>query len=392
MKKGNMDFYRKSTIQVTCEKGLVPWLEDELKGANEKIIRKHKTGLELEGTLIDCIRLNLFTRTAYSVLYLLRGFKANTPDELYNEAKKIPWHGIIPNDSYFSITTNVQNESIHDTRFPSLKLKDAIVDKIKEETGERPDSGKERHRIVITLNWYYDKVWIYINTSGRKLSDRGYRKMPHTAPLRETLAASIIRASGYTGETPFINPMCGSGTLAIEAAMLARGNYPQINRDNFCFMHLNGFKPEFYTERRDLSLKSREGVSLPLKPIIASDHDPEAIRSAQINARTAGVEDLIEFIECDFSETPIPEGDRGTIILNPEYGERLGEFSELQSKYRRIGDWLKQSCSGYKGYIFTGNIDLGKQVGLKASRRFEFFNGNIDCRLLKYDLYDGSKR
>ncbi len=386
-----MDFKRKSTIQITCEKGLVPWLEEEMRQAKENIIRTHKTGVELSGTLHDCIRLNLTSRTAYNVMYLLKEFQATTADELYNEAVKLPWHGIIPTDSYFSITTNVQTNTINDTRYPSLKLKDAIVDKIKSETGLRPDSGKDRHRIVITLNWYRNKVWIYINTSGRKLSDRGYRKLPHSAPLRETLAASIIQASTYTGKEVFINPMCGSGTLAIEAALLARGCYPQLHRDNFCFMHLNGFKDEFYTDPRDKALERRADKETKLKPIIATDHDPNAIRAAQLNARTAGVEELIEFIVCDFADTPIPKDKDGVIILNPEYGERLGEVEKLKPEYKRIGDWLKQSCSGYTGYVFTGNLELAKLIGLRASRRFEFFNGNIDCRLLKYELYRGSK-
>ncbi len=386
-----MDFYRESTIQITCEKGLNTWLEEELQTNNEKIVRKHKTGIELKGNLLDCIRLNLSSRYAYSVLYLLKEFRANNPDELYREAFNLPWHGIIPSDSYFSITTNVQTDSVNDTRYPSLKLKDAIVDKIKSSSGTRPDSGKDKHRIVITLNWFKDKVWIYLNTSGRKLSDRGYRKNPHTAPLRESLAAAILQAGSYTGREVFVNPMCGSGTLAIEAALIARATYPQILRDNFCFMHLQGFNDEFYTQAREKALAERLPRNTGFRPIIATDHDPLAIRAAQLNARNAGVEEMIEFKECDFAATPLPQTENGIIILNPEYGERLGTVEALKPEYRRLGDWLKQNCTGYTGYIFTGNLELAKLVGLKASRRFEFFNGNIECRLLKYELYRGSK-
>ena len=383
-----MDFYRKNTIQITCEKGLTPWLETEIKNLGYKIIRKHKTGVEITGTILDCIRINLYSRIAYNVLYLLKTFNATTAEHLYSQASSIPWHGIIPNNSYFSITTNVHTDNIKDTRYPSLKLKDAIVDKIRQETRQRPDSGKDRHRIVITLNWFKNKVWIYLNTSGRKLSDRGYRKNPHTAPLRETLAAAIIQAANYAGETTFINPMCGSGTLAIEAAMLSRNHYPQIHRDNFCFMHLQGFKDEYYTTIRD---KLKNSVNYKYPEIIATDHDPNAIRAARLNARTAGVEEMIQFTTCDFQKTPIPKQNKGTIILNPEYGKRLGEINKLKNEYKRIGDWLKQDCSGYEGYVFTGNLELAKSIGLRASRRFEFFNGNIDCRLLKYELYQGKK-
>ena len=384
-----MDFFRKSTIQVTCEKGLVPWLEEELGRSNEEIVRIHKTGIELSGNIFDCIRLNLNSRIAYSVLYLLKEFRAVNADELYAQASKIPWHGIIPADSYFSITANVHTDTVRDTRYPALKLKDAVVDRIKAETGVRPDSGKDRHRIVLTLNWFRNKVWIYLNTSGRKLSDRGYRKNPHTAPLRETLASAILMASDYTGKEVFLNPMCGSGTLAIEAALLAKGCYPQIHRDNFCFKHLQGYKEEYYTRYREETGKSKAVAGFPR--IIATDHDLNALRAAQLNARTAGVEDMIEFKECDFADSPVPENRKGVIIMNPEYGRRLGEVESLKSEYKRIGDWLKQDCSGYRGYVFTGNRDLAKLVGLHAARRYEFFNGNIECRLLKYELYSGSR-
>lgn len=384
-----MLYTTKSTIQATCEFGQSAWLATELQSLGYKPVREHRTGVELKGDLFDCIKLNLQLSTAYSVLYLLKEFRCNSAEELYRVASEIPWETIIPYDSYFSIVSKVQNDTIRNTMLPNLKLKDAIVDRIKKYKGKRPDSGKERNRIVVHLNWHKNQGWIYLNTSGRKLSDRGYRKMPHTAPLRESLASAILLASDYKPGVNFVNPMCGSGTLAIEAALLSKGAIPGGARSNYAFKHYIGFPANQFKELRDGIIKKHQNTS-PTPRIIATDIDPKAIAASKVNAEKAGVADMIEFKVCDFADTPIPE-DAGIIILNPEYGERLGEVKDLEETYGLIGDWLKQSCKGWTGYVFTGNLDLAKKVGLKASRRFEFMNGKIDCRLLKYEMYHGSR-
>ncbi len=228
-----------------------------------------------------------------------------------------------------------------------------------------------------------------MNTSGRKLADRNYRKIPHKAPMQETLAAAVIMATGYDGSVPLVNPMCGSGTLAIEAALIASGRAPGLLRGNFGFMHHMGFDADAWKTMRIEAKKIRNKG--PIAPIIATDIDERAIWAARKNAETAGVHHMIQFDECDFAATMIPPED-GIVILNPEYGERLGETSELEGTYKRIGDFLKQSCAGWTGYVFTGNLDLAKKIGLRISRRLEFMNAKIDCRLLKYELYRGTRR
>lgn len=379
-----MDFTKRSTIQATCEKGLAPWLAAELAGLGCTVVREHRTGVELEGTLNDCIRLNLTTRIAYSILYQLSEFPCRDQQELYNAVRALPWEQMLPSDGYFSVVCKVSNDTIRDTRIPSLKVKDAIADRIRAACGRRPDSGKERDGAVVHLNWHNDRAWLYLNTSGGKISDRGYRRLPHTAPLRESLAAALLMAAGYDGGKPLLNPMCGSGTLAIEAALIARGAAPGLLRDNWGFMHLAGFTREAYVAVREELKKGQGRRATPA--IIASDIDPKALEAARQNARTAGVEGLIDFRECDFAETPVPP-EAGVIIINPEYGERLGEAAALEGLYKRMGDWLKQSCKNWDGYIFTGNLELAKKIGLRASRRFEFMNGKIDCRLLRYQMY-----
>jgi len=273
--------------------------------------------------------------------------------------------------------------------YPSLKVKDAIVDRIQSKTGSRPDSGADRNKAVVNLFWKNDKAWIYLNTSGVKISDRNYRKMPHKAPLRESLAAGIIMATGYDGSQHIIFPMCGSGTLAIEAALMATNKPPAALRSNFGFTHLKIFNEEIWKQMRNDARKAIRKDKLQ-KCIIATDIAPDAISAAKQNAKTAGVEHLIKFGVCDFADTRIPQGD-GIVLMNPEYGLRLGDLERLENEYKRMGDFFKQKCAGYTGYIFTGNKKLAGKIGLKASRRLIFFNGKIECRLLKYELYKGTK-
>ncbi|MEE9297023.1 MAG: class I SAM-dependent RNA methyltransferase, partial [Phycisphaerae bacterium] len=198
-----------------------------------------------------------------------------------------------------------------------------------------------------------------------------------------------ILATGYDGSVPLVNPMCGSGTLAIEAALIASGRPPGLLRDNFGFMHCRGFDSDTWQSMRRSAKKIRNKGTIA--PIIATDIDAGAIRAARKNAETAGVHHMIRFDVCDFAETPIPP-EEGIVIINPEYGERLGVIAELEKTYGRMGDFFKQRCAGWTGYIFTGNLELAKKVGLRASRRMEFFNAKIDCRLLKYELYAGTRR
>jgi len=374
---------------ITCSPGLVDSLQKELSQLGFAAESSHLAGVEISASLDDTLLLNLSLRTAYNVLYLLRDFTCHHADDLYQQTVKIPWEEIIPPDEYLTVISRVDNPTINNTMFPNLKVKDAIVDRIKQKTGRRPDAGPDRNHVVINLYWKQSRCWLYLNTSGVKLSDRNYRKIPHKAPMRESLAAAVIMATEYQGRRPLVNPMCGSGTLAIEAALIASGRTPGLLRDNFGLMHLRSFDAYTWKSLRiELRKKSK---NIKPAPIIASDIDPQAITAARKNALTAGVEHLIDFHVCDFADTPIPD-EEGFIILNPEYGSRMGELQELEKSYRRIGDFFKQKCSGYTGYIFTGNLELAKKIGLRTSRRIPFFNADIECRLLKYDLYSGSRK
>lgn len=381
-------FNTPSKVIVTCNRRLSPYLEQEVRQLGFTPVRVFNTGLELKCTVNECIRLNLHLRIASQVLYEIHSFRATDAQELYRELVKIPWEEIIPFDGYFSVTSNVHNETITTPLFANVKVKDAIVDRIKEVKGVRPNSGPDLTKAVIHLHWIDDRAEIFIDTSGETLAKHGYRKHPGKAPMLEALATATILATNWDGKSPFVNPMCGSGTLAIEAALFAQKRMPGLQRMNYSFMHFMGYDEEVFFEERRLLKDTTQKDILP--EIVASDISEQAIDISRANAKTAGVEHLIRFEVCDFAETPIPS-QPGVIMFNPEYGERLGTHGRLEVTYQRIGDFMKKECAGYRGYVFTGNPDLAKKIGLRASRRFEFFNGKLDCRLLQYELYSGSK-
>lgn len=377
------------SILVTCPKRGTPYLEAELKNLNFPIKQVVEAGVFTEGTLEDCWLLNLQLRTGLRVLYRIAEYEAADPETLYQKARKIPWDRWIAEDGYLCVISSVITESIDNTQFARMKLKDAVVDQIRTETGQRPDSGPDQNKTVLFLYWHESTVMIYFDTSGRPLSNRGYRVHPWKAPVRENLAASLLMATRWDRESHFVNPMCGSGTLAIEAALMALGRPPGFLRDNFGFMHLLPFDPAAYKEVRE-SIPRASRKQLPFS-IQASDIDPKAIEAARHNAELAGVDHVIEFSVADFRDLDLPEAP-GVVLMNPEYGERLGEERQLENHYRDIGNFFKEKAAGYWAYVFTGNPRLGKRIGLRTTRKIEFFNGPIDCRLLEYELYSGTKR
>ena len=383
-----MDIREKKPILVTCGPGLMPYLKAELEGLGFSVVDSHPGGCTVKGSFMDCMKLNLMLRTAYNVLYLLNEFRCGNAETLYKQVYNLPWEKMIAADKNLCVLTNAKTWAVDNSMYASLKVKDAIVDRIQKKTGARPDSGTDRTSVVVNLFWKNDRAWLYLNMSGVKLSDRNYRKMPHMAPLRESLATGLLMAAGYDGKQHLVLPMCGSGTLAIEAAMIATNKAPGLLRSNFGFKHIMQFDEDVWNNlRNEIRKQSTKTCS---HKIIATDIDPRAVEAARQNALTAGVDHMIEFDVCDFAETKVPEGG-GIVLLNPEYGLRLGDTAELGAEYKRIGDFFKQKCAGYTGYIFTGNLELIGKVGLVASgNKMTFFNGNIKCRLSKYEIYSGS--
>lgn len=388
-------------IVVTCPKETPQYLAAEIQKLGYTVDAIHRAGVELQGTLDDCMRLNLWLRTAHRVLYKLGGWKCKLTDEMYEKIKEVAWEEIIDADGYVSVISSVKTSAIDNDMYANMRCKDAIVDRIRNKKGVRPDSGSSADRTVVFLYWHDDELIVYLDTSGNVLSNRGYRMHPAKAPLRETLAASIIMATRWDPMYPFVNPMAGSGTLGIEAALMSRNIAPGSLRKNFGFMHCLQFDRQKWSdllkEARDVQTQETEA------PIVCTDFDARALRLAKDNAKEAGVIDNIIWKTCGFEHTPIPDVDENpegifdvevklpVVILNPEYGLRLGDTEDLKATYGEIGDFMKQRCAGYAGYVFTGNLELAKFVGLRSKRRIPFYTADIDSRLLEFLLYKGGK-
>lgn len=378
-----------SKIIVTCNKRLAPYLAREIQDLGLTIDEEFVTGVELRGSLNDCIMLNLNLRCASQVLFSLMEFKANSPEEVYNHLSRYRWENLLPADGYFSVTSNATHYTINNELFVNVKVKDAIVDRIRKEKGRRPDTGPDLSKAVIHLYWKDNRAEVFLDTSGETLAKHGYRKIPGKAPMLEALAAATVMATKWDRVSPFVNPMCGSGTVAIEAILLATQRRPGLFRKNYSFMHVTGYDAAVYeAEYKKLQDQIKEAPNLK---VIVNDISQDAIDISKVNAKLAGVDHLMEFVKGDFENTELPEPP-GVIYFNPEYGERLGEITELETTYARIGDFMKKKCQGYTGYIFTGNLDLAKKIGLKASRRIEFYTAKLDCRLLEYELYAGTRK
>ncbi|NLL84040.1 MAG: hypothetical protein GX230_07350, partial [Lentisphaerae bacterium] len=422
------DLWRASnSIVVVCASGLVAEVTDEVERLGYKVEDTSDAFLLTRGTMTDVMRLNLWLRTAQRVLWPLRSVRASNLDQLYETVYEIPWESILDVDGRFSVSSNVWDVmSVRDSRMPSLKAKDAIADRFRRARGSRPDSDNTFEGAAVFIYWRGDDLRICIDTSGAPLSRRGYRLQPGPAPMQEALSAGVVYASGWDGITPFVSPMCGSGTPAIEAALIARQRAPGVFRNHFAFMALKGFgdKDDASQTRRqvtrgmwiaqaDGTAKAASAAAVPppahYKPsstwtllvayaranevsegwpmIIANDINPDVIHDAEANAGMAGVRDMISFSVCDFAETPLPETP-GVVFMNPEYGERLGDPVELEPLYVRIGQFIRERCLGWRAFILAGNRELSLKIGLKSSSLKQVYNGSIECRLIEFEAYE----
>lgn len=372
----------KSTILITCSKFITPWLSKELNSLGYKPKKELDTGVEITGSFDDCYHLNLQLRTAFRVNFLISEYKATTMDEFYSGAVTFPWEEWLKEDEYVSVHSFSDQKEVKDTRFPNMKLKDAIMDRLRECYDTRPDSGPDQSRVVIYAYWSANKVRLFIDTSGVPLNRRGYRERPHKAPMQQTLAAATIMATSWKPGMNFINPMCGSGTLVIEALMMATKTPPGIFRESFGFMYVKPFDKEKWQQIRE-EAKSKI-IRVPKGIFVATDRDEKAIKSVTKNAENAGLKHHIVIRTLDFRETLVPEG-RGVIMINPEYGARLGSEEKLEKVYKDIGLFFKHHRENNACYLFTGNLDLAKKIGIRYNEKIAFYNAKIRCDLYTFE-------
>ena len=386
-----MDWTEKTWIVATCGRGCAEVLKAELRALGHEPQEVSPTSVGIEGDLQDAMRLNLWLRTANRVLFEVAGFEVDSADELYAAVRDLPWEDWLRFDVPFHVHGVAQHESIRDPRYAVLRCKDAIADRFVAARGARPDStSAPEGASCIALFWKERFAQIFLDTSGVPLSHRGYRWRPWTAPLRETLAASILVETGWPKDPAeaFIGPMCGSGTLAIEAAWIAQHRAPGLDRQDWAFLRLKDADGADWAALQDEA--RRKFTASPRTWIAASDVEAQAIACARENAARAGVEGLIRFHTCDFRDTPLPRPP-ALVLMNPGYGERVGEEERLVTLYEAIGTYFKEHAQGMRAAVFTGNLPLGRRIGLHPVRRVEMWNGDIECRLLEYDIYEGTR-
>ena len=367
-------------------KGLADVLASELTELGLKVESKGPAGVTFESNWEGVYLANLCLRTATRVIKPVLDFPAYQPEELYTNTLKHDFTKYISLRDTFMVDATVGPGSFRDQRFVAMKIKDAVADQFREKFGERPNVDSKNPDMRIMVRAVKNQVSISVDTTGESLSHRGYRSEQGEAPLRENLAAALVLMSGWKRDVPIVDPMCGSGTLLIEAALMAKNVTPGSLRKKFAFQKFQSFQPEVWdkilTER--LSAERETDTQNPIQ-FYGFDRDPKVIRIAKRNAERAGVDDVIQFgtSAVDVLKKPV-EG--GLMLVNPPYGERLGAPEELKDVYRDLAYALKQQFKGWSCWILSGNEELTKELKLKASRRIPVFNGAIECRWLEYKI------
>jgi putative N6-adenine-specific DNA methylase len=365
-------------------KGLEDVLAAELTTLGAREVEPANGGVNFSGSLKDGYRACLWLRTASRVLRPIASFPCPSEEALYEGVYALDWQDLLTMHMTLAVDANLRNSAITHSHFAALKTKDAIVDKIRDRSGERPNVDTKTPDLRINLHLARNHCTLSLDLAGTGLHRRGYRRDPTIAPLNETLAAGLVALTGWDKTTHFVDPMCGSGSLPLEAAMLARNVAPGLLSPHFGFQNWLDFDAPAWQDLLEEAEQTQR--VLPANLIFGSDRDKRAVDLARRNAESSGIGEKIRWFYSDFAKLE-PPADHGTLICNPPYGERIGDEVELEAFYRKIGDTFKQNWKGWTAWVFTGNLALAKRVGLKASRRIVLFNGPIECRLLKYELY-----
>ena len=379
-------------LTITTFAGLEEVLAAELRelGARNVVIGRRAVSCRGDRTLL--YRANLELRTGIKVLRELARFRVRSEQALYDRLRRIDWSPWIAVDGHLWVDTTTQSKQLRNPVYLSQLTKDAIVDQFRERTGERPGVRKEQPDLVIQLHIGRDQTaTVSLNASGDSLHRRGYRGRTGEAPLNEVLAAGLLLLAGYDGEVPFVDPMCGSGTIPVEAALIAGRRAPGINR-NFGFERWPDFDGGLWQQ---LKRTAREQERKPPHPIVAADRDAAAVRIAGKTAERAGVVDALSVLNHSFEDLPAPpalaDREGGMIVTNPPYEMRL-RTGDIAALYSMIGDTLKQQWQGYTAWILSGSPAGVKAIGLRSSKRIILMNGPVEVRLVRYDLYAGSRK
>lgn len=387
MTNSSQDKHRFRMIAKTIY-GTEDLLAKELTDIGALDVKPLNRSVEFSGDKRLMYEANLWCRTATRILKPIHSFEVADENELYRAAMRIDWGEYIGLSQTFAIDAVIVDSKFTNSLYVAQKTKDAIADQFRSKTGQRPSVDVKDPDILINVYIYQDQCTLAIDSSGDPLFKRGYRRKTGEAPLSEVLAAGIVLRSEWDRNSSFVDAMCGSGTIAIEAAMLARNIPPGLIRKKFGFMNWSNYDSDLFRSIRD---NAHKAIIPKLEfQIVGSDIDSRMIREASENANQAGVGNDVIFKQSDIADL-IPPPPPGVAIVNPPYGDRLS-VANIQSSYHAIGDAFKKNFTNYDAFVFTGNAAAAKHIGLRTSRRIQMYNGPIECRLLKFEMYRGSRR
>jgi putative N6-adenine-specific DNA methylase len=367
--------------------GLEEVLAGELKNLNAHDIKIVKRGVSFKGNKKLLYQVNYLCRSALRILKPIATFKALNESALYEEVSKIDWQEYLSLDSTFSIDGITSYSNITHSKYLALKTKDAIADQFRDKYGRRPNVNKENPDVAINVRIFKNEVTISLDSSGESLHKRGYRIATGPAPMNEVLAAGLILISGWDGRSNFIDPMCGSGTIPIEAALFARKIPPGYFREEFGFKKWNDFDPELWKQVVNEAKADIREISCE---IVGSDWSGRILKTARDNVTNANLDKTIT-LRTNFFDDSNPPVSPGTLITNPPYGERI-KTDDIVKLYKEIGDALKKSYMGYQAWLISSNLEALKYIGLRPSRNVKVFNGQLECRFAKFEIYKGSKK
>lgn len=379
-----------NTFFAAAPRGLEPLLAAELKNLGASSVSETRAGVSFEGTLETALRACLWSRLASRILLPLASFDAAGPEELYDGAREIPWEDHMEPDGTLAVDCTLSSSAINHSNFAALKVKDAAVDRFRDRFGLRPSVETTDPDLRIYLHLHRDRATIGIDLSGESLHRRGYREEGAAAPLKENLAAAILLYSGWPAlaaeGSGFIDPMCGSGTLAIESALIAADIAPGLLRERFGFLRWKERDDALWQRLVEEAQQRREEGLKRLPPVRGFDRDATAISAARENARRAGLAGKITLERHDVAELTPPQGEAsGLIAVNPPYGERLGKGEDLDRLYALLGERMRL-FTGWKGAVFTGGKEYAKRLGLRSRKVRTLRNGALECLLLHFDI------
>jgi len=370
----------------TCGRGIEPMLADELRALGAAEVTPGRGGVQFAGDLALLYQANLWLRTAIRVLRPILEATVTSPDELYEAVRSLDWTRYLTPDHTLAVDCNVRDSQITHSKYAALRTKDAICDQFVDRVGRRPSVNVDEPMVGLNLHIHRDHAILSLESSGESLHKRGYRPILTKAPLNEALGAALVLRTGWRGEVPFADPLCGSGTLPIEAAWLALRRPPGLTRKRFGFQGWLDYDVALWTALRD---EARQQVLRQLPaPILGSDVRGDAVAFSINNARAAGIGHLLRFDKRDVRDFQ-PPAQPGVLVCNPPYGERIGEEKELRWLYRLLGEIFVQRCQGWTCYVFTGNPRLAEAIGLTPDEEIPLYNGKIPCRLLRFWMGKG---